>query len=103
MCGRAGAPQFGQFTVAAAVAFQFARRECVLAREVLYFRQCHLSILYFVRTMSLSVRYLNARLVQTSFRRASLGLLAVLLGLELGFEPCQSGKTDIRHIVMMVG
>ena len=34
--GRAGAPQFGQFTVAAAVAFQFARRECVLAREVLY-------------------------------------------------------------------
>ena len=36
MCGRAGAPQFGQFTVAAAVAFQFARRECVLAREVLY-------------------------------------------------------------------
>ena len=53
--------------------------------------------------LSLSVRYLNARLVQTSFRRASLGLLAVLLGLELGFEPRQSGKTDIRHIVMMVG
>ena len=28
--------QFGQLTVAVAVAFQFARRECVLAREVLY-------------------------------------------------------------------
>ena len=36
MCGSAGAPQFGQVTVWAALAFQFARREWVFAREVLY-------------------------------------------------------------------
>jgi hypothetical protein len=37
MCGKDGAPQFGQAIVLVAVAFQLARRECVLAREVLYF------------------------------------------------------------------
>ncbi|TPF85820.1 hypothetical protein BW13_08860 [Bifidobacterium sp. UTCIF-37] len=52
-CGRAGAPQFGQLTVAVAVAFQFARRECVLAREVLYLGSAIFSILYFVRTFEL--------------------------------------------------
>jgi hypothetical protein len=36
MCGSVGAPQFGQVTVWAALAFQFARREWVFAREVLY-------------------------------------------------------------------
>jgi hypothetical protein len=36
MCDSVGAPQFGQVVVGAADAFQFARRECVLAREVLY-------------------------------------------------------------------
>ena len=37
MCGYAGAPQFWQLTVAVADAFQLERRECVFAREVLYF------------------------------------------------------------------
>lgn len=47
-----GAPQFGHLMVWAAVAFQFARREWVLAREVLYFGKA-MVFLYFVRTLEL--------------------------------------------------
>lgn len=54
MCGNAGAPQFGQLIVLTALAFQLERRECVLAREVLYLGNAMI-FLYFVRTaLSLS-------------------------------------------------
>jgi hypothetical protein len=43
MCGKVGAPQLGHATVAAALVFQFARRECVLARDVLYFGSAMMS------------------------------------------------------------
>ena len=62
MCGNASEPQFGQVTVCTADAFQLARRECVLAREVLYLGSA-IIFLYFVQSIELkrSVYYSKRR------------------------------------------
>ena len=73
MCGNASEPQFGQVTVCTADAFQLARRECVLAREVLYLGSA-IIFLYFVQSIELkrSVYYSKRRTFSRKCSKNSL-------------------------------
>ena len=73
MCGNASEPQFGQVTVCTADAFQLARRECVLAREVLYLGSA-IIFLYFVQSIELkrSVYYSKRRTFSLKCSKNSL-------------------------------
>ena len=98
ICGSAGAPQLGQVTVAAAWVFQLARREWVLAREVLYFGSAISS--------SVSIEYfeLKRRAVYRNLRSfASLAVAAgVLLLLQTLLKPLQGRPAVIQHLVVMI-
>ena len=99
MCGSAGAPQLGQVTVAAAWVFQLARREWVLAREVLYFGSAILS--------SVSIEYfeLKRRAVYRNLRSfASLAVVAgVLLLLQTLLESLQGRPAVVHYLVVVIG
>ena len=88
----------GQVTVAAAWVFQLARREWVLAREVLYFGSAILS--------SVSIEYfeLKRRAVYRNLRSfASLAVAAgVLLLLKTLLQPLQGRPAVVHHLVVVV-